>query len=166
MDERKSLVTLVLIGTVGLLMCISLAAAQTDVTTPGNEKQEDVINQDASAAPTIDPVADAQFETRIAQIQQEAQARIQELQSSIQSGTDVNSEAIQSQISDVKKESQISILEIRHEQYVARGDAEMAEKFQRAADMLRNPVARQAADPAADQARSEQVRSTQQPTTR
>jgi len=165
MDERKSLVTLVLIGTLGLLMCVSLATAQTDVTTPGNTKQEDVITRDAAAAPTIDPVADAQFETRIAQIQQEAQARVQELQNSLQS-TDVNVEAIQNQISDVKKESQISILEIRHEQYLARGDTEMAEKFQRAADMLRNPVTRQAANPAADQARSEQQRSTEQQPTR
>jgi hypothetical protein len=166
MRMRSLIVTSVLIGTLGLLLCASLVAAQSDVADPANIQKEQDNTRVEATTPTFDPIVDAQFEARIAETQQDAQARVSELQASLQNASDADVEAIHAQIMTVKKESQISILEIRQEQYQARGDAEMAAKFQRAAEMMRNPAPRQAPDPAIDQARSEQHRTTQEQTKR
>jgi hypothetical protein len=166
MKTRTSIFWMVLIGAIGLLMCVSLAAAQSEVVSPGNEKEEDVITRDASSVPAIDPELDAQFEARIVQIQQDTEAQISQLEASLETANDDDVQAILMQIGSIKKEAQISILEQRQAQYQARGDIEMAAKFQRAAEMIRNPAPRQAPSPEMDRARLEQNRSTQEQTKR
>jgi len=166
MKFGSSFVTLILVGTLGLLLCTLMAVAQTDVVNPSDVQKEQDNTRVEASTPAIDPVAEAQFEARIAQIQQEAQTRVSELQTALQTASDADVEAIQAQIANVKKDSQVSILEVRQEQYQARGDSEMAAKFQQAAEMMRNPAPRQAPDPAVDQARSEQDRTTQEQTKR
>jgi hypothetical protein len=166
MRERNSIARVVLMGTLGLLLCVSLVAAQSEVLNPGETQKVQDKEAVQATTPSIDPAVDSQFEARIAQIQQDAQARVSQLQTALQDSRDADVEVIQAQIVGIKKQSQISILEVRQEQYQARGDTEMAAKFQRAAEMLKNPAPRQTPDPAVDQMRSEQQRTAPEQTKR
>ena len=156
----------VLLGFLSLILVTSLVMGQTDVTGSTNTKQVPPTPQTDTVAPTVDPELMAQFDARIQQIREDADSEIAVLQAALQSRTGVEQETTLRQIEEVKKNAQISILEVRREQELARGNTEMAAKFQQAADMLRNPTPRQEPNPQADQTRFEQHRSTSETTTR
>jgi Skp family chaperone for outer membrane proteins len=156
----------ILLGFLSLAFIASFAIGQTDIVGNPNTKQTPPSSETDTVAPTVDPALMAQFDVRIQQIKQDAENQVAELQSALQSRTGSEQETYLRQIEDVKKNAQISILEVRREQELARGNTEMAAKFQQAADMLRNPTPRQEPNQQADQNRFDQHRSTSETTTR
>lgn len=155
----------ILLGLLTLILCVTLAFAQSEVEGTETIQQADPGSESAAAIQPIDPAVDAEFDARIAQIRADAEVRIADLQTAAESSRGDDKEANLREMESVTREAEISILEVRSEQEMARGNEEMAGKFLEAAEMLRNPASRQAPDPEVDRARLEQHR-TQQKSTR
>ena len=155
-----------LTGILALFLFASLAFTQTDEVRVDDVSQKPVETETQATETMIDPLINAEFELRIEQIQEDVQNRIAELQTSQDVARVEDREAALSSMQDIKRDAQISILEVRREQELARGNEEAAEKFGVAAEMLRNPAPRQAPDPATDEARFNQARSSEESSTR
>jgi hypothetical protein len=160
MFRRQAVSIGVLSGFLMTILCVSITLGQTDEMGTGNTKQAPPAPQTNAATPAVDPNLMAQFDAQIQQIREDAEREVAELTTAMQSRTGIEQETYQRQIEDVKKNAQISILDVRREQELARGNTELAEKFHLAAEMLRNPAPRQEPDPQADQARFQQQRAT------
>lgn len=152
----------ILLGLLTLILCVSLVVAQSDVTGTGTTKQADPESETVAVNQSIDPAVDAEFDARIAEIRTDTKTRISELQTTMESSRGEDEEAYLREMESVNRTAEISILEVRAEQEMARGNEEMAAKFIRAAEMLRNPAPRQAPDPEVDANRFEQQRNTQE----
>jgi len=150
------------VGFFALILSTSFVFGQTDQVGSSTKNQLPPTNQ----TPTVitNPQTLAKFEARIQQIRDNAAQQIEVLQNALQARTGNDQETYLRQIEEVKKNAEISILEVRRDQEMARGDTELAAQFQQVADMLRNPPARQAPNPQADQNRLEQLRTTSQRT--
>ncbi len=154
-----------IVGLITLILCAGLAFAQDEVVGTETTKQSDPVTESATVIQKIDPAVDAEFDARIIEIRADAEIRVADLQSASESSRGEDKEAYLKEMESVNSAAEISILEVRAEQEMARGNEEMAAKFLAAAEMLRNPAPRQAPDPEADRARLEQHR-TQQESTR
>jgi len=166
MLRSRSILVGILVGFLALTLSASLVLGQTEEVRINNTKQMQPTPQTETVAPTTDPILMAEFDVRIQQIRDDATREIAELETAMQSRTGADQETYLRQIEDVKKNAQISILEVRGEQELARGNTELAVKFQQAAEMLRNPAPRQAPNPQADQRRFEETPRTSEPSTR
>ena len=155
-----------LLGLLTLVICASLAFAQTDEVETGDAAIGQSGSEIQARSTSIDPALDATFDQRIQEIREDAQNRVAELQTEMQSATDSDQETYHNAIAEINRDTEIAILEVRYEQEVARGNNELAAKFQRAAEMMRNPDPRQTPDPEADRARFEQNRTTEGSNTR
>ena len=151
---RRGILAMVL----SVALCATLAFAQTDEVVEDNARGAELPGDIDSFVRSIDAGADAAFDLRIQQIREDAQHQVADLQAAMQSRGDQDRASYLKAIGDVKRDAEISILDIRQEQELARGNVELAEKFARAAEMMQNPVPRVAPDPAADQARFEERR--------
>ena len=154
-----------IMGLITLILCAGLAFAQDDVVGTETTKQADPVTESSAVIQTIDPAVDAEFDARILEIRADAEILVADLQTAAESSRGEDKEAYLREMESVNREAEISILEVRSEQEMARGNEEMSTKFLEAAEMLRNPAPRQAPDPEADRARLEQHR-TQQENTR
>lgn len=155
----------ILLSALLLILCVTLVLAQDEAVGTETTKQSDPLRETAVAVPRIDPDVDAEFDARIADIRADAEVRVADLQAAAESSRGEDKEGYLREIESVNREAEIAILEVRSEQERARGNEEMADKFLRAAEMLRNPAPRQEPDPEADRARFEQHR-TQEDATR
>lgn len=148
----------ILAAVLSVALCATLAFAQTDEVVEGNARGAVSPENIESSVRSIDADADAVFELRIQQIREDAQRQVADLQAAMQSRGDQERISYLNAIQDVKRDAEISILEVRREQELARGDVELAGEFARAADMMRNPAPRVAPDPGVDQGRFEEQR--------
>ena len=139
-------------------LCAALAFAQTDEVVEDNARG--AVSSENIDLPTrsIDTESEAVFDLRIQQIREDAQHQVADLQAAMESRVDQERISYLNAIQDVKRDAEISILEVRREQELARGDVELAGEFARAADMMRNPAPRVAPDPGVDQGRFEEQR--------
>ena len=146
-------------GFLVLLLSAMVTFGQTDVVVDDNtrtvEPLAESLSQDRSANQDIIKMYDQQ----ILQIREDTQRRIEELQSEQRYVSENDQVDYKQTIAEVKLEAEASILEIRSQQELARGNEEQAQKFVQAAEMMRNPAPRQAPDPAVDQTRFENQRS-------
>lgn len=145
-----------LLSVLALILCATLALAQDEAVGSETTKQSDPVRETTVAVPQIDPAVDAEFDARIADIRADAEVRVAELQAAAESTRGEDKEGYLREIESVNRAAEIEILEVRSEQETARGNTEMADKFLRAAEMLRTPAPRQEPDPEADRARFDQ----------
>jgi hypothetical protein len=148
----------ILLGLLTVILCVSLVFAQSEETGTEITKQSDPETETSVVVPSTDPALDAEFDARIAEIRADAEVRVADLQAALESSRGEDKEGYLREMESVNREAEISILEVRAEQEMARGNEEMADKFLQAAEMLRNPPQRQAPDPEVDRARLEQLR--------
>jgi hypothetical protein len=151
-----------MVGFFALILSTSFVFGQTDQT--GNSVKQ-VPPASQTPAAIVNPQTMAEFEARIQQVRENAVQQIEALQNALQSRTGNDQETYLRQIEEVKKNAEISILELRRDQEMARGNTELAAQFQQAVDTLRNPPPRQAPNPQADLNRLEQLHTISQRTT-
>lgn len=152
----------IILGLIAFALGVTLAFAQHDVVGTETTNQSDPESETASIIQPIDPAVDAEFDNRIVEIRADAEAQIVELQTAMESSRAEDNEVYIQEMESVNRTAEISILEVRAEQEMARGNEEMAVKFLEAAEMLRNPAPRQAPDPEVDANRFEQHRNDQE----
>jgi hypothetical protein len=165
MNSGHSILLGILVGSIGLMLVFLPVMAQTDVVRE-TDTQSDQPNSNTQIQQVIDPEVDAAFAQRIQELREDAQRQIADLQTAMESNRGTDQDASLRAIGEIKRNAEISILEVRSEQELARGNPEMAAKFQQAAEMMRNPAPRQAPDPVSDQSRFEQQRTTEESRTR
>ena len=154
--------SLVLVGLLSVLFCASFVFGQSDMVV-----EDDAVRTQPRAevqSPSRDYQSDAQFELRIQEIRDEALRQTEELETALIDANASDQETYRRQIAEINKNTEIAILEVRKEQEIARGNEELAAKFQRAAELLRNPAPRQTPNPAQDAARFDQERTANETT--
>ena len=149
MSRNRSIIVGILVGFLVLTLSASLVLAQTEEVRTDNTKQAPPVSQTPTVSANAQTIAE--FDAQIQQIRDNATQQIAELEAALQSRSRAEQETYFQQIEDVKKTAQISILEVRREQELARGNTELALKFQQASEMLRNPAPHQAHNPQTDQ---------------
>jgi hypothetical protein len=154
-----------MISTLALLLCVSLAFTQADVVVD-ESSSEQTNSRVQTRQLSVDAQSDAVFNERIEQIREEARIQVADIEAAMQASRGEDNITYLRAIEEINRNAEIDILEVRRQQEMARGNVEMAEKFRRAAQMLANPPQRQAPDPELDQQRFETHRNAQESPTR